>query len=294
MEELIYIYCITEKAPEFSPALEEGDKDIYFISHKGLYAVVSEVLSDEFSEDMLKKNLNDMEWLESRIRTHERVIEKVMEQSAVIPFKFATIFKTEDNLKAMIDNYLDEFRDILKQLEGQEEWGVKIYCDMEKFKTAVVKKDEQILRVEEKISSSGVGRAYFLNKKKEELIDDIANKKITGYRMEIRETLQEHSSGARPVKLLPKEITGRKDEMILNVAFLVDKTKLKGFIDSISYLNGEYADKGLNFDCTGPWPPYNFCSITPGRSLGGSSPLSGEKNSEPSGISNGVKKEKDI
>lgn len=286
-EELTYIYCIAEKAPEFSPALEEGDKSIYFISYKGLYAVVSKVLPDEFSEDVLKKNLGNMRWMGEKVLRHERVIEGVMKNCSVIPFKFATIFKTEDSLKAMIDNYLDEFRDILERLEGQEEWGVKIYCDMEKFKTAVVKKDEQILRIEEEISSSGVGKAYFLNKKKEELIDDIANKKITGYRMEIRETLQKHSSGACPIKLLPKEITSRKDEMILNAAFLVDKTKLKGFIDSINYLKGGYADEGLNFDCTGPWPPYNFCSITPGRSLGGSSPLSGEKNSEPSGISNG-------
>ncbi len=264
-EKLIYMYCVTGEMPEFNSALEEDGKGVYYIFHKGLFAVVSEALSDEFGEDTLKKNLNDITWLESRVRKHETVIEEVMEQSTVIPFKFPTVFKTEDSLKAMVENFVDEFKDILNRIEGRKEWGVKIYCDMEKFKTTVVKKDKQVLRIEEEIKSSGIGKAYFLNKKKEELIDDITNKAITGYRMEIRETLRKHSNDARPVKLLPKEATGRKDEMILNAAFLVDKTKLKNFINSINYLKERYSDVGsdigFDFDYTGPWPPYNFCDL---------------------------------
>ncbi|MDP2278937.1 MAG: GvpL/GvpF family gas vesicle protein, partial [Nitrospirota bacterium] len=107
-EKLIYIYCVTGEMPEFNSVLEEDGKGVYYIFHKGLFAVVSEALSDEFGEDMLKKNLNDITWLESRVRKHETVIEEVMEQSTVIPFKFATVFKTEDSLKAMVENFVDE------------------------------------------------------------------------------------------------------------------------------------------------------------------------------------------
>lgn len=276
-EELIYIYCVTGKIPRFDSISEEDGKGAYYIFHKGLFAVVSEALSDEFGEDMLKENLNDITWLESRVRKHEKVIEEVMEQSTVIPFKFATIFKTEDSLKAMIGNFLDEFRAILDRIEGRKEWGVKMYCDMDKFRTTVVKKDKQVLRMEEEIKSSGIGKAYFLNKKKEELIDDITNKAITGYRMEICEILRKHSNDARPVKLLPKEVTGRKDEMILNAVFLVDKTKLKDFIESIKYLKVKYKDVGFDFDNTGPWPPYNFCSINPPKTLDVSSASTGSE-----------------
>ena len=45
---------------------------------------------------------------------HETVIEEVMEQSTVIPLKFRTVFKTEDSLKAMVENFVDEFKDILE------------------------------------------------------------------------------------------------------------------------------------------------------------------------------------
>jgi hypothetical protein len=260
-EKLIYIYCITGEIPKFDSISKENVHGVSYIFHKGLFAVVSEVLAEEFGEDMLKKNLNDITWLESKVKTHEKIIEKVMGQTTVIPFRFATIFKTEDSLKTMIEKFLDGFRDILNRLLGQEEWGVKIYCDMEKFKATVVKENSQILKMEEEIKSSGIGKAYFLNKKKEELINDIANKTITGYRIEIREALQEQSSAACPMMLLPKEITGRKDEMVMNAAFLVDKTKLNDFIESIKYLKVKYEDAGLDFDYTGPWPPYNFCQV---------------------------------
>jgi len=293
-EDLIYIYCVTGGIPELDSIPKEDGKDVYCIFHKGLCAVVSEVLPDEFGEDMLKKNLNDITWLESRVRKHEGVIEKVMERSAVIPFKFATIFKAEDSLKTMIENFLDEFKDILNRIEGRNEWGVKIYCDMEKFKTAVVRKDDQILRMEEEIKSSGIGKAYFLNKKREELIDDSTNKVITGYRMGIRETLLEHSNDARPVKLLPKEATGRKDEMILNAAFLIDKTKLGGFINSINYLKEKYKDIGFDFDYTGPWPPYNFCSIGTAKGINETTSFSSEKEPNGSLIFNKAKKEKAV
>lgn len=245
--------------PEIKPA-EAGD-DIYTVFCGGLYAVVSRVSSEEFNEDAMRINLNDMTWLEARVRKHERVIEGVMEQSTVIPFKFATIFETENSLKAMIEDRLDKFMDILTGLEGHREWGVKVYCDVERFKTAVVGENEHIVKMENKIRSSGIGKAYFLNKKKEEIMDDILRKEITGCRMEIHEALRKQSSNARPIGLLPKEVTGREDRMILNAVFLLPGSKLDAFMKSVDFLKEKYKGAGFGFDCTGPWPPYNFCSI---------------------------------
>lgn len=285
-EELIYIYCIAGRMPEIE-ATEDSD-DIYTVFYRGLYVMVSRVSSEEFNEDAMKINLNDMMWLESKVRNHERVIEKVMDYSAAIPFKFATIFKTEDSLKAMVENYHNEFRDILARLEGHEEWGVKVYCDMQKFKSAVVRKSEHIMKIEDEIKSSGIGKAYFLNKKKEEFMDDIASKEIIECRMEIHEALQKESSDAHPIKLLPKEVTGRKDKMILNAVFLLAKPKLEDFIESIDSLKEKYKDTGLKFDCTGPWPPYNFCSINTAKGIDETTSFSSGKEPNGSIIFNGA------
>jgi len=258
---MIYVYCVTGVMPGFKHISEEMADDVHFIHHKGLYAIVSKVSSDEFGEENIKKNLSDMKWLESKVLRHEKVIEEVMRNCTVIPFKFATIFKTEENVMALLEEHSEEFKKNLEGLKGKDEWGVKVYCNIDILKANLIQEDAGIKRFEQEINLSSTGKAYFLKKKKNELIENILNKKINEYGQDSFEKLNALSIGARINKLLPKEVTERKDEMILNAAFLIDKTTLKDFIDSIDYLKEKYNDKGLDFDCTGPWPPYNFCSI---------------------------------
>jgi len=70
------------------------------------------------------------------------------------------------------------------------------------------------------------------------------------------------SCEARINKLLPKQVTEREDDMILNSAFLVGKDEVGDFINIVDTLKVHYENKGVSIDCTGPWPPYNFCSLT--------------------------------
>ena len=56
-----------------------------------------------------------------------------------------------------------------------------------------------------------------------------------------------------------RHVTERMDDMILNAAFLVEQDKLSAFIREIEILKNQYEGTGFLFDCTGPWPPYNFC-----------------------------------
>ncbi len=257
-EDLIYLYCVTEKEPKLKEVEKLADK-LYFVYHQGLYAVVSIVSHNEFSEENLKKNLSDMWWIRLKVDIHERIIEGIMEGACVIPFKFATLFNSEDNLKMNLEGHMDEFKENLKRLEGKEEWGVKIYCDMERLKDFLNDKDEEILKIDKEINStSSQGKAFFLKKKKEELLNIAVNKRLNEYGHGVFDRLREESIKTRINKLLPRELTERKEDMILNSAFLVDKSKVREFVQAVDYLNGEYTDIGINLDCTGPWPPYNF------------------------------------
>src|SRR3990172_12017776 len=261
---LIYLYCVTKKAPKLKGVGNLVD-ELYFVYHLGLYAVVSKVKESEFSEENLKKNLADLEWIKVEASIHEKVIEGVMKYTCVIPFKFGTIFKTEDNLKAMLEEHVQDLKEKLKNLEGKEEGGVKIYCDIERLKAAFIQEESGeesgILKIEKEINSSSSGKAYFLKKKKEELMKEAVNKRINEYGQESFELFKILSYEARINKLLPKEVTEKEDDMVLNSAFLVDKDKVSEFIHAVDDLKTRYNDKGLNLDCTGPWPPYNFCNL---------------------------------
>jgi len=251
---LIYLYCVTPKEIKNLSGL-------YYIYYQGLYAIVSKVKESEFLEENLKKNLQDLEWVKEKATAHEKVIERIMKQACVIPFKLGTLFNNQDNLRAMLKEHLAEFKEALSHLEGKEEWGIKIYADLDKLKNTLLREEKELLNIDKEINDSSSGKAFLLKKKKEELIKDIINRRINEYGKSCFEELKGFAIDTRINKLLPKEVTERKDEMILNSAFLVEKDRVVAFVSAVDILKTQYENKGLFFDCTGPWPAYNFCSI---------------------------------
>jgi len=253
--QLVYLYCVADKEPKVNGL----GNNLYSICHNGLYAVASKVQQLEFGEEGLKKNMADFEWVKAKASTHEKIIERVMTDTDVIPFKFGTLFSTDDSLKVMLEQYGQEFKAILRKLANKQEWGLKIFCNPEKLKASFLSNQEKIPKIEDEIKTSSVGRAYFLKKKKDELIEKTLNEKINECGQESFELLKELSFEARINKLLPREVTDRDDDMVLNSAFLVDKDEVNDFRNMVDTLKMHYEDNGFVINCTGPWPPYNFC-----------------------------------
>jgi hypothetical protein len=259
--QLIYLYCVADREPRIKE-IEGTENNLYFLYHNGLYAVASKVEQLEFGEEGLKRNMTDFQWVKTKAGTHERIIERVMTNTNVIPFKFGTLFNTDGSLMAMLEQYGEEFKAILRILANKQEWGLKIYCNPEKLKAGFLNNQEKILEIEDEIKSSSVGKGYFLKKKKDELIEKTLNEKINECGQESFELLKELSFEARINKLLPREVTEREDDMVLNSAFLVDTDEVGDFLNMVDTLKMHYEDKGLLIDCTGPWPPYNFCGLS--------------------------------
>ena len=258
--DLVYLYCITKVKPHCADLQKTGIK-VYPIYSQGIYAIVSKVSESKFSEDNLKKKLPDMSWVEQNVRQHENLVEAIMSETTVLPFKFATVFQTEKNVEKLLKEHNAEFKRIIADLKDAHEWGLKIYCNPEKLKVLLEEKNEQIRGKAQEIASAGKGKAYFLKKKKDELIKNILNEKISEYTQNSFEKLEKMSSRAKINKVLPKEVTEKKEDMVLNSAFLVNKKQIIGFNRVLANLKTKYSDKGLILDCSGPWPPYNFCSI---------------------------------
>jgi len=254
---LIYLYCITNKLPVIEKIYYGMSMD--FIKQAGIYGVFSKVSEYEFGENNLKKNLNDMDWLQTKVNIHEEIIENIMKTGCVIPFKFATVFYSEYSLKSMLTEYSEKFKETLAYLADKEEWGLKIYCDIEKLKQNISQKDEEVLKTDAEINASTPGRAFFLKKKKEELIIALLDKKLNEYALDSFEYLKKYSISTCINKLLSKEITEREESMILNSVYLIDKNNVFDFVNIVESFKTKYRDNGLFFDCTGPWPPYNFC-----------------------------------
>jgi hypothetical protein len=266
--QLVYLYCVTEKEPKLKEVECLAD-NLHSVHHKGLCGVAGNVEDSEFGEENLKRNLVDWEWVRAKATTHEKVIEGIMKDTCVIPFKFGTLFNTDDGLKTMLEVYGEEFKTILGKLKNKQEWGVKIYCDTQKLKSGLANRQPEILELENEIKSSPVGKAYLLKKKKAELIEQAVNKKINQCGRRSFALLKNLSSATRINRLLPKEVTEREDDMILNSAFLVGNDSVQDFVGLAKSLKTQCKGAGFSVDCTGPWPPYNFCSLPKVRGQNG-------------------------
>jgi hypothetical protein len=275
-EHLIYLYCVTAQPPDLesvqvswasSPRFEGGTPstqglgELHVVREAGLCAVVSQVEAGAFEPSSLRRRLEDLDWVAAETTKHERIVEAVMRDRCVIPFRFAALFHTDENLRTQLRAHCDEFQGLLEELEDKAEWGVKVYCDVPKLRSVLCDQDGSVSGLNEAIRSASPGKAFFLEKKREESAKAALAGRIDRYMEQAVEALQTVSIQTRINKVLPREATKRRDAMILNAAFLVANHDGRAFMDTASALNERYADQSLFVECSGPWPPYNFCDL---------------------------------
>jgi hypothetical protein len=246
---LIYLYAIAADAIVFP----EGTA---LIGDDGLQAVVSWVDESEFGEEALKKNLSHLAWVEKTVRRHEAVMEMVMEQGAIVPFRFPTLFYSESSLRAFLQSNREELNALLKKLTGKEEWGLKIYASADRMKTALAESSE-IKILDSEIATATVGKAYLLKKKRDALMQDAVSVVLSDTLTQIFESLQNHSVESKLNATLSKSVTERDDEMLLNAAFLVDVSNREQWHREAE--NWKLISHGLLLEASGPWAAYNFC-----------------------------------
>ena len=70
--------------------------------------------------------------------------------------------------------------------------------------------------------------------------------------------LEKQSIASVKNKILEKELTGRQEPMVLNVAYLIPEEKIEDFDKEAQRLNQEIQANGFYLECSGPWPAYNF------------------------------------
>lgn len=256
---LIYVYCLSNGPP--APGLRAELAGLHFLSFNDFWVIVKHVSEGDFSEENFKKNISDIQWLDTHAREHIRVINAIMENNAVIPFKFGTIFQSEDSLKKFVSDYFDSLTENFQYIEGKEEWTVKIYCDRQSLSERIDELSEEANQLERQIMASSPGKAFLLKRKKTDLIDNEMDRLCKVYGQEFFNQLENFSESTRFNNLLPKDFTGREDTMILNAVFLIRKIKVADFKSAIDQLRKGELCSCFFIEATGPWPPFSFISL---------------------------------
>jgi hypothetical protein len=239
-----YVYCIVEtnERLDLGPlGIGGGGNPVYTVHHGALAAVVSDTplrLYDPTRENLL---------------AHELVNETVMRDHTVIPMSFGTIFRTDADVVELLRSTGTAFSDVLKTIRGKIELGLKVVWDRGGVVATLEQEDPAIRGLKEEITNAASGSTYFARMQLGRLIEAALEERASGLVNEVYERLRPLSVASRSSKLIG-------DNMILNVAFLVERTREADFDAAVQELSQRHHDL-LSFKYTGPWPPYNFVNI---------------------------------
>jgi hypothetical protein len=253
-----YVYGVARAGEAEIPKDVEGvdpDHSATLIEHRGLVAIASRVSLSEFGEEPLHENLNDVEWLEAKARAHERVLDQVLSQVAVVPMRLCTIYRSESQVRDLLEREHDVFADALRRLEGKTEWGVKLIAEPDALQRAA---DDEEGGVEETETDLSAGAAYLREKSRAARRRETADHVAELWAQDVHERVAVHAVEALLNPLQNPEVSGHTGDMLLNGVYLVDDRAADAFHSAVGELATEYEPRGARVELTGPWPPYNF------------------------------------
>jgi hypothetical protein len=105
----------------------EPSTPVRLLESGGLAALVSEVPSAEFEEASLRRNLDDVAWLEEMALAHEQVLERLLAETAVIPLRLGSVLTGEEQVREMLGRDRDALLGALGRLSRRAEWGVRAF-----------------------------------------------------------------------------------------------------------------------------------------------------------------------
>lgn len=239
-----YIYCIIGlNQPKVFGPLGVGSRgdELYTICFNDIAAVVS--------------NSPIIKYPVSRENTiaHEKAIEEAMKEYTVLPVRFATIAEDEEKVKKILEREHDSFLDLLKDMEGKKELGLKaIFIEDVTYKE-ILEKHQDIRVLKEKIASISPEKTYFQRMEIGRLVEQALREEKEICKKDILDTL---SPLAEEVKI--NNTYG--ELMIINAAFLVEKDRESEFDQKVGELGEKYKDK-IKFKYVGTLPPFNFLNL---------------------------------
>jgi len=263
----LYLYCLRESAPGYLEAPTkgiDGNGEVFVLPFRDIEAIVSEVALEAFaSEEIQRRVQGDLNWIKEKAVAHARVVQEAMGGDPIlldlIPIKFGTIFNDRARLEEVLEKDYLRIREVLERIRGKQEWTVKVYLkDRGKFEQVIKEKNETIKEMERKIVDLPEGMAFFMEEELKEVIYEELDKALNNIVGSLFEDLKKQAIASVKNKVLEKELTGRRELMVLNVAYLIQEEKIEDFNKDAQRLNQEIQASGFCLEYSGPWPAYNF------------------------------------
>lgn len=256
----IYLYCFAraDAVQGIQSTGIDGSQPVGGLCVKDVAAVFSRVSPREFIGDAARSHLKDPAWVLPRIRRHEWVIEEVMGRSPVLPVRFGSMFTSTRPLRDLLDRNGREISWFLDLLSDKEEWSVKCFADLDKSRDWLLSSDSEFLQ-KRRHAPSSPGARYFHERHLHLQADKKARQCWPAVAKQVGNELKDHAHKTCPLRLQPRNVSGRREEMIFNCAFLLRRENLTDFQAHVESFDADFREQGIAVALSGPWPPYSFC-----------------------------------
>lgn len=251
-QHVVWLYAVTRRLDfaQFPATTGVAQEPVRIVEAADLVAVVGSVGADEFGEDALRRNLEDLDWLEATARAHDAVVDLVTHFGPTVPLRLATVYRDDDSVRASLVAHRGEFDTALRRVTGRTEWGVKGYADPHSIAQH---------SVDERAGGVGEGTAYLLRRRAVLSAQQAAESKAAANAHEIHEALSRIAVVAKRQPVPHAQLLSKRAQIVLNGTYLVDNERADEFADAVRALDDQHP--GIDLDLTGPWPPYSFAGV---------------------------------
>lgn len=219
------------------------------VAHGALLALVSTVDLTEFGEPGLRRNLEDLGWLELTARAHHTVLAAAVTHTAVVPLRLATIYRSDDGVRALLAERGATFDVALGRVRGRTEWGLKAYLDPHQHAAPAVEH-----------ADAGAPGTEYLRRRRARLQSNEELRRAAAQGAEaIHRAVSAAAEAARRYPPQDGTLRGESREMVLNAAYLLSGTDRAPLEEALS----QAGTWPLRVQWTGPWVPYSFVELEP-------------------------------
>lgn len=233
-----YAYCLTELQ-----TLSNGTRSRRPFILEGIQGVDGAAVlgypSGEFAVIVSEYERNNGELSEKSVLEHARVVSVCFRQGTVLPFRFGTVFDTDDALRQAVRTNRKAFGQSVEKLRGKAEMHIKLVVRDGSLREAMT--DTQL--------PDTVGREY------------LAQLRVKASRDRERQT-KARALSVQVHKLfnpLEEEISCKKvdaEGMLIDIAHLIDSKSIEKYQNRYSTAAKQL--KNCEVAISGPWPPYHF------------------------------------
>ena len=243
-----YFYCIIpckENRTFDTTAIDSEGNAVYTVLHNNLAAVVSD--SPVMQYESTRQNMV----------AHERVLETVMREFTLLPVRFGTVTDSTSptqDIQKLLSGRFEEFEKLLRDMGDKVEQGLKAFWHDEKaIFEEIVGENADIRRLRNSLLGKSAEATHFDRVRLGEMVKEALNHKRAKEAARILLPLRGLAHSVRE-----NEVMG--DRMVVNAAFLVDRSKEPEFDQAVSKLDGQFGTRVV-FKYIGSAPPYNFVNI---------------------------------